>query len=171
VTPPLLRDNIQTLRPEKEDFLLCYMVNPGYGEEIMNWHKNNRNIKLHCFWDMKNEPELKVVHPNLIFHQLDTTKFMDMMRRCKGFVTTAGFESVCEAMYLDKPVMMVPVEGQYEQACNAIDASSAGAGIYSSSFKIESFLDYLPDHLSISNQFREWYSSMEDLVIRELTDF
>jgi len=171
VTPPLLRDNLQTLISEKEDFLLCYMVNPGYSEEIINWHKNNQNIKLHCFWDMKNEPELKVVHPNLIFHQLDATKFMDMMRRCKGLVTTAGFESVCEAMYLDKPVMMVPVEGQYEQACNAIDASSAGAGISSSSFKIEPFLDYLPDHLSISNQFREWYGSMEDLVIRELTDF
>ena len=98
VTPPLLRNDIQNLTTEKEDFLLCYIVNPGYSHEIMDWHKRNRKVNLHCFWDMKNEPDEKEVHPNLIFHQLNAIKFMDMMRRCKGVITTAGFESVCEAM-------------------------------------------------------------------------
>ncbi|MFC2126168.1 glycosyltransferase family protein [Bacteroidota bacterium] len=171
VTPPLLRNDLQTLKTEKEDFILCYMVNPGYHNEIIDWHESNRNTKLHCFWDMKNEPDEKVIHPNLIFHQLNATKFMDMMRRCRGLVTTAGFESVCEAMFLNKPVMMVPVSGQYEQACNAIEASNEGAGIHDTSFNITKFIDYLPTHRSIAKDFQNWHGIMEDTVLGELTDF
>ena len=68
------------------------------------------------------------------------------MTGCLGYVSTAGFESICEAMYLGKPVMMVPVENQYEQACNALDAVKAGAGITNNKFIFDSFLDYLSTH-------------------------
>lgn len=54
------------------------------------------------------------------------------MAGCKAFATTAGFESVCEALYLQKPVLMVPVH--IEQECNAFDATRAGAGIRSDRF-------------------------------------
>ena len=33
------------------------------------------------------------------FHQLDDVKFLRYMAGCKAYATTAGFESVCEAMY------------------------------------------------------------------------
>ena len=36
---------------------------------------------------------------------------------CKAYASTAGFESVCEAMYLGKPILMVPAH--IEQDCNA----------------------------------------------------
>ena len=35
----------------------------------------------------------------LSFHQLDDVKFLRYMAGCKAYATTAGFESVCEAMY------------------------------------------------------------------------
>ena len=43
----------------------------------------------------------------LSFHQLDDVKFLRYMAGCKAYATTAGFESVCEAMYLGKPLLMV----------------------------------------------------------------
>lgn len=49
------------------------------------------------------------------------------MGGCKAYLTTAGFESVCEALYLGKPVLMVPVH--VEQECNAWDAQKVGAGV------------------------------------------
>lgn len=51
------------------------------------------------------------------------------MAGCKAYASTAGFESICEAMYLGKPVLMVPAH--IEQDCNAYDAMKAGAGIIS----------------------------------------
>ncbi len=168
VMPPVLRNEIHQYASSKENFLLGYMVNDGYSMEIIDWHKKNRDEIIHCFWDKKGEPEVKEIHENLVFHQLNAGKFMDMMARCKGILTTAGFESVCEAMYFGKPVLMVPVAGQYEQACNAIDAASAGAGIYDVHFNISRFLNYLPTYEDVSSRFRHWLSKLPEMLEKEM---
>lgn len=88
---------------------------------------------------------------------------------CERLVCTAGFESVCEAMYLDKPVMMVPVKGHYEQYCNARDASRIGAGIYSGEFDLskleECFLFYNKEK---NEQFRNWVNSFESQLMNNI---
>ncbi len=141
VTPPLIREDITRLRVRDEGFILAYIVNDGYAEEIMEWHEKHRSVIVHCFWDRKEVPDEYQVHENLTFHQIDHAKFVDMMSRCSGYASTAGFESICEAMYLGKPILMVPVESQYEQACNAIDAVNSGAGVQARHFD----LSELPD--------------------------
>ena len=92
------------------------------------------------------------------------------MRRCNGFFSTAGFESICEAMYMQKPVLMIPVNGQYEQSCNAIDGELAGAGIRGSSFDISLLMDFIP-HYKPSNNFHAWIKNTETVFLEELTNF
>ncbi|MCK5468925.1 MAG: glycosyltransferase, partial [Cyclobacteriaceae bacterium] len=72
-------------------------------------------------------------------------------------------------MYLQKPVLMVPVEGQYEQACNAIDGELAGAGIRGSSFDVSSLLDFLPDYKP-NRDFHHWVDKAESVFLEELTN-
>lgn len=60
---------------------------------------------------MPNEKEFVEIHENLFFHKLSDTKFLQYMAGCNGLISSAGFESICEAFYLDKPVLMVPVKG------------------------------------------------------------
>lgn len=87
--------------------------------------------------------------------------FLDAMRCCRGLMSTAGFESVCEAMYLGKPVYMMPANRQIEQHCNAVDAALSGAGIWGFNFDLERFLDYLPRHKGNGAEFRHWVDSAE----------
>ena len=169
VTPPLLRKEVFELKPTKGDYILAYMVNDGYAQEIMEWHLQHREIKVHCFWDRKDEPEILQVHENLHFHQLNAEKYLDYMSKCSGLITTAGFESVCEAMYLGKPVMMIPVAGQYEQSCNAIDAEKAGAGISDQRFNISRLLDFIPVYQDISATFKQWVDQSKAIILKELT--
>ena len=42
------------------------------------------------------------VDDTLSFHQLDDVKFLRYMAGCKAYATTAGFESVCEEMDLER---------------------------------------------------------------------
>lgn len=137
VVPPLLRKEVKQLEINQEDFFLAYMVNPGYAEEVMTYAKANPKVKIKAFWDKKEAKEIEFPLPNLSFHRVNDQTFLEAMAACKGLVCTAGFESVCEAMYLGKPVMMIPVAGQYEQACNALDAEASGAGVASDRFDFE----------------------------------
>ncbi|NQZ76336.1 MAG: glycosyltransferase [Ekhidna sp.] len=170
VVPPLLRDKVKELTTHTGDHFLVYMVNHGYAEEVKSFHDKHPEINIHCFWDKKDEPKTLVVDNNLTFHQLDDQKFLDYMASCKGYQTTAGFESVCEAMYMGKPILMVPVKGHYEQSCNALDAEKAGAGVSSSVFDLEVLLDYLPKHREVGDKFRDWCETSHERFLELITD-
>ena len=74
-------------------------------------------------------------------------------------------------MYLGKPVFMVPVSGQYEQKCNAIDATKAGAGITADHFDIGRFLKFIPAYKNGRKEFRDWLEKSQVILEKELTDF
>lgn len=171
VTPPLLRVEVRQQNIIDEDHFLIYMVNHGYSRQVEDFHANHPEISLHCFWDKPNAPEVIQKDKTLTFHRLDDKKFLSYMASCKGYLTTAGFESVCEAMYMGKPVLMVPVEGHYEQACNALDAKKAGAGVSSEIFNLEILLDYLPDHQDVKKEFKIWCEKSTNLFLKHLTNY
>ncbi len=156
VVPPLLRKSVLKLTPTNEGFIHGYILNQGYATDIIEWHKKHPHSIAHFFWDKKDADEETLVHKNLIFHQINDVKFLDFMSRCKGYATTAGFESICEAMYLGKPIMMVPTEGHYEQMCNALDAELSGAGISNSEFNLSDLIEYIPKHNNDHRTFKKW---------------
>ncbi len=165
VVPPLLRKSVLAKEPKTEDFIHGYILNQGYAKEIINWHKNNPNIKAHFFWDKKDADEETIMHRNLIFHKINDEKFLDYMSRCNGYDSTAGFELICEAMYLGKPVLMIPTGGHYEQKCNALDAKLAGAGIQSDSFNLSKLIDYIPFHKKNNTKFIQWVKKADSLIL------
>ncbi|MFZ9027746.1 MAG: glycosyltransferase family protein [Crocinitomicaceae bacterium] len=169
IVPPLIRKEVTQLQVIDQGHLLVYMVNPGYGEEVERFHETHPSIPLHCFWDKKDEPEELKKDEHLTFHQLNDKKFIEKMAGCRGYVTTAGFESVCEAMYLGKPTLMIPVEGHYEQSCNAVDGQKAGAGIHHHEFDLSVLIDFIPDYADVSGKFRQWTNRNDKMYIEALT--
>jgi len=170
IVPPLLREEIKYQTESNQDFFLVYMVNHGYSDQVRQFHNDHPEIPVHCFWDKKDAPSELKVNDHLTFHKLDDKKFIEYMAASRGYLTTAGFESVCEAMYLGKPVLMVPVGGHYEQSCNALDASIAGAGISSESFDLELLLQYLPSYKGVKDDFRAWCTNTKTLFLRHLLE-
>lgn len=171
VMPPLLRREVFELPLGRHDpFLLIYLLNSGYADEIIRWHEAHPEVELHCFWDRTEAPTVLQHDDTLTFHRLDDCKFLSMMARCRGLVCTAGFESIGEAMYLGKPVLMVPVEGHYEQRCNAFDGVRAGAGLRSTRFDIHRLLRRLPEHESPSPNFRRWVDGGEAKFLRAVEE-
>jgi hypothetical protein len=156
VIPPLLRRRILDAQPETGDHLLVYVLNDGYGDVIDRWHARHPEVRIDAFWDRKGAPEEDRVRPCLTFHRLSDTRFLERMRTCRGFVGTAGFESVAEALWLGKPVMVVPTGNQVEQAWNAREAEAAGAGMASERFDLTPFLAYLETHQSPTESYRQW---------------
>ena len=132
IIPPILRKELFQQEVQQENFILVYLLNCGYIADILKWHKKHPSTTLYCFTDSE---EVKKEHmgewkvdENLIFYSLNDQKFLSLMAKCRGLICNAGFESVCEAMYLNKPVMTVPVKRHFEQFCNARDANKKWFG-------------------------------------------
>lgn len=83
------------------------MVNSGFAEDVYQWHKEYPDMPLRFFWDRWEEEPVKRIDDTLSFYQLDDTVFLRQMAGCKAYASTAGFESICEAMYFRKPILMV----------------------------------------------------------------
>ena len=159
VVPPLLRREVLCCEAASGEYVHGYMVNAGFGESISQWHEQHPEVPLHFFWDKPDEPEVCRMDETLSFHQLDDEKFLRYMSGCRAYATTAGFESVCEAMYLGKPLLMVPVH--IEQDCNAYDAARGGAGIISDNFEVDRLLEFARSEYQPEENFRSWVRSCE----------
>jgi uncharacterized protein (TIGR00661 family) len=166
VCPPLLRRQLFELQPANGDYVLIYLLNHGYAEQIIAWHGRNPGLRLHCFYDKPGAPAEERVHDHLTFHRLNGEKFLRMMAGCKAVVSTAGFESVCEAAYLGKPLFLVPVGNHVEQQINALDAADCGFGITDKTFNLDR-LSELPPRLD-TRRFRDWLGHAQPILIRSL---
>jgi uncharacterized protein (TIGR00661 family) len=167
VVPPLLRSELFEQEVTDEGYILGYMLNPGYADEVRAWHRKHPEVRLHLFWDKRDAPETLEAAPGLTFHRIDDRKFLEMMAGCSGYATTAGFESVCEAMWLGKPALLVPAH--IEQEINAQDAAGIGAGIASPDFDLSQLVDFIPRYGADTAAFREWVARGEELFVRHLT--
>ncbi|WP_268034418.1 glycosyltransferase family protein [Algoriphagus sp. PAP.12] len=169
VVPPLLRPEINFLEPTSGDFLLTYMVNPGYAEDVIEYAKQVPDQGIKVYWDKKDAAETVQALPNLTFHQVNDKSFLQDMATCKSLVCTAGFESVCEAMYLGKQLMVIPVEGQYEQACNALEIQHRKIGITSSCFDFSLLENKAMEQTKTPQEFIQWQNSWGEILQNLLT--
>lgn len=165
VVPPLLRREVTSIKPQKGDYIHGYMVNSGFADSVREFHAARPEVPLQFFWDKADADETTQEDETLTFHQIDDVKFLNYMAGCRAYASTAGFESICEAMFLGKPVLMVPAH--IEQDCNAYDAMQAGAGIVSDSFSLEALLRCADEHCS-NRDFYYWARSSERRFISEL---
>lgn len=191
VVPPLLRQEVLRLRgtdgvddPAVHDggYIHGYMLNAGFARDVQEWHSAHRDVPLRFFWDRVDEAPVKVVDETLSFYYLNDAEFLRQMAGCHAYASTAGFESVCEAMYLGKPLLMVP--SHIEQKCNAYDATEGyqmaseaigGGGqvphpaVASDSFDLDRLLHFAENEFVADSEFPIWARSADSVFLKELT--
>ncbi|MDR1886355.1 MAG: glycosyltransferase [Prevotellaceae bacterium] len=166
VVPPLMRAEVLRKTPTRGNYILGYMLNAGFSEQVLDWHCKHRDVLLHFFRDQKDDPEELQIDETLTFHQLDDTNFLNRMADCRAYASTGGFESICEALYLQKPVMMIPAH--IEQECNAFDAVNSGAGIAADRFDLSNLLEFLPSYQP-NMTFVDWVNKGSFMFINNLS--
>jgi uncharacterized protein (TIGR00661 family) len=162
VVPPLLREDVLKVQTGDGNYLHGYMLNDTYADRIIRFQQEHPDVCLHFFWDKKKVAEETVINDHLSFHSLNDKLFIKYMAGCKAYATTAGFESVCEAMYMGKPVLVVPTH--IEQACNAYEISQLGAGIVADDFDLEKLLEYIPRYQR-KTEFGDWVRQAEKYIL------
>lgn len=165
VVPPLLRPELKGLQPVKGDYVHGYLLNAGFAADVREWHAAHPDVPLRFFWDNWDAGKIHKEDDTLSFYLIDDKEFLQQMAGCRAYASTAGFESVCEAMYLGKPVLMVP--SHIEQEINAFDASRNGAGISCERFDLDGLLEF-SETFESDMSFVKWADSAHEIIVREL---
>jgi hypothetical protein len=105
----------------------------------------------HLYLFRRQEQEVMRLLPNLTCFRLDRRNFLSCMAACDGYVSTAGVESVCEAVVLQKPVLVVPGRSDEEQYMNALTFTQHLEGVFArTNFDLGDLLAYIKQHRATS---------------------
>lgn len=165
VVPPLLRGEVLRSHPADGDYVHGYMLNAGFVEELLAWHKEHPQVRLQFYRSDPDALQAEQIDDTLTLLQPDGASFLRSMAGCRAYATTAGFESVCEAIFMGKPVLMVPTH--VEQECNAFDAARYGAGVISDNFDLSPLLDFARTY-SPKQEFPAWVRSAGGVIAARL---
>lgn len=168
IVPPLIRSAITNSSAVTGDYLLIYLLNSGYKKQINAWSSKHPQVKIEAFTNSPDELNT-TENQSLIWHQLSGKKFIDRLIACQAYVSTAGFDSISEAAFLGKNILMVPTKNHFEQECNAVDAHRAHLAIFAPEFNLDLIADNKKTHSDLSlKAYREWVLSSGDKIINIL---
>ena len=114
ISEPIILPNIQTCLTGLESHVTVYL--PWYNDDyLFDIFKNLHDVKFHIF---SKKHTVKYEIGNIVFFPIDQLSFTDSLSQSYGVICNAGFQTTSEVIYLGKRLLAIPVQGQYEQACN-----------------------------------------------------
>jgi UDP:flavonoid glycosyltransferase YjiC (YdhE family) len=151
--PPILRPDIGEVPVSNEGHILVYHSFQGRLASIVEYalrHKD-RDIVVYGY------PIRPSQMPKNMRFETRSDRFLHDLATCDAYVGTAGFQSVCEAFYLGKKIVVQPIEGHYEQKWNASKLDELGIGHWHHG-DLERDLEY-PFDRKLHEQLAPWYES------------
>src|SRR4029078_10923490 len=90
-----------------------------------------------------------MVDGNVTYRPFGEARFIEDLRTARAVVAGGGFSLLREAVFLQKPVLSVPVERQFEQVLNALYLQDLGYGTRARRLDeatLGAFLERIPEH-------------------------
>jgi len=122
IRTPIIRRQVREASVKCEGHVTVYL--PAYGAQALlavlgqipevRWEVFSRH------WDTP------ITKGNVRFLPASSDGFLTSMASSSGVLCGAGFETPSEALFLGKPLLVVPMKGQFEQQCNAAALASMG---------------------------------------------
>ncbi len=144
LVPPVLRPEILGARSEAGEHLLVYQTattNRALPEVLKRLGHPAR------IYGVRRELKQEVVEGTLSYRPFSEQGFIEDLRTARAVVAGGGFTLMSEAVYLRKPLLSVPVQGQFEQVLNALYLQQLGYGRYAprlSETALDEFLGSIP---------------------------
>lgn len=140
VVPPVVRQSVLQNESVRDKHILVYSTDCG--DDMRNHILNTLSpFKSHQF---------RIYGFNIVkqigncqFKLASTKNFLGDLAACRGVIATAGFSLLSECLHFRKPMLLMPLRDQYEQAINAFYVEKLGMGQQTKQLTHEDFGDFL----------------------------
>lgn len=147
--PPILRPELLAAKPSRGDHLLVYQTaegNDGLADTL-------KKAGVPCrIYGMRRDLKEDAVEGNLTYRPFSEEGFIADLASSRGVVAGGGFTLMGEAVYLRKPMLSVPLAGQFEQTLNARYLAKVGYGAHAPTLEdpktVFDFVERLPEYES-----------------------
>ncbi len=124
LAPPVVRPQVQKMKPSRQDHLVVYTTDPSCKPKLLN---TLAGFPHHTFFIYGlNENECV---GNCFLKKTSTNGFLRDLATSRGVIATAGFSLISECLFLRKKMLLLPIQGQYEQMVNAHYVQKLGLGL------------------------------------------
>lgn len=143
--PPILRPEILAATPTRGEHLLVYQTAEGNDGLLDALRATGMPCRV---YGMRRGITDDVVEGALTHRPFSEVGFIDDLSSCRAVVAGGGFTLMGEAVYLHKPMLAVPLAGQFEQMINARYLQREGFGRWARDLSdpatLKGFLDAIP---------------------------
>ena len=138
--PSILRPEILAARSEPGEHLLVYQT--ATTNSALTELLKKSGLPCHIY-GMRRDLTEDVREDNLVYRPFSEKGFIDDLRTARAVVAGGGYTLMSEAVYLRKPVLSLPVQGQFEQVLNALYLEKLGYGMYAPALTLDVLRDFL----------------------------
>lgn len=158
LVPPILREKIFALPRQsafsshQSAFILVYQTSPVYQKKLIKLLVQFPQIRFNVY----NLDSESYSASNLRFKNFSEDDFLNDLANCQAVITNGGFTLISEAIYLGKPILSLPIKGDFEQILNAILLERCGYGRFGQEINYQILKDFF-DNLDIfKNNLRNY---------------
>jgi uncharacterized protein (TIGR00661 family) len=151
--PPILRDAILDAKREPLEHVLVYQTSDSFHDLIPTLQRLPHRFFV---YGLKRDEQLG----NVTLKGFSEDGFVRDLATCRCVLAGGGYSLMGEAVFLGKPLLSVPLKGQFEQTLNALYLQKLGYGEYHRELDetaIKNFISRAPQYtnnLSAHNQDR-----------------
>lgn len=154
ILPPVIRRDVRNLQVQTHDHITVYL--PAFNPEfLISVFLQCPQVQWHLFSPVCDKAYEK---ENVSVQPVGNIPFLNSMKNSIGVITSAGFESCAEAMFLGKKLLVIPIKNQYEQLCNAAALSKMGIQV----------INHIDAHFT--DKLNSWLSSARIIPLHKSAD-
>jgi uncharacterized protein (TIGR00661 family) len=154
IDPPIIRSQIKELNSVQGNYVTVYL--PAFDHEtLVSIFRQLPEVRWEIF---STSCSSEYSHYNCKVKPIGNETFIKSLESCLGVLTSSGFETCSEAMYLGKKLAVIPIKNQYEQLCNAAALHKMGVTVIT---------DLQP---GITHQLQTWLNDSPVISLPEIAD-
>jgi uncharacterized protein (TIGR00661 family) len=143
LVPSILRPEVVDSKPTRGEHLVVYS---GGAKELIDALRDC-GVPCHVY-GMRDGDEVGTTDGDIVYRPRSVDGFLADLLSARGVIAGGGFSLLSEAVYLGKPVLSLPLRGQFEQLMNARYLQREGFGLCAPHIDreiLKGFLDRLDD--------------------------
>lgn len=144
--PPILRPEILESGSSRGDHVVVYQTAEGHAGLVEALGATGLECRV---YGMRRNLSEELVEGNLRFRPFSEQVFISDLASARAVVASAGFTLMSECVYLHKPLLALPLSGQFEQVLNARYLELEGYGACAEAVDgevVRTFVAKLPEY-------------------------